>query len=101
MSRELRLRPELLDDVTAGFTWYEAAAGLGHEFLRSYFAALAVVERQPTLFRKVHRNFRRVLLTRFPYAIYFRIERSYVMVFLLVHGARDPATVRGTLRDRQ
>lgn len=102
MSRDLRLRPELLDDVAAAFAWYEAAvAGLGQEFLRSYFAALAVLERQPTVFRKVHGDFRRVLLSRFPYALYFRIERCHIVVFLLVHGARDPGSIRAALRTRK
>lgn len=102
MSRELRLRPELLDDVAETFAWYEnTATGLGHEFLRSYFAALSVLTRQPTLSRKIHRGFRRVLLGRFPYAIYFRLEQKYVVAFLLVHGARDPAAIRITLRERK
>lgn len=102
MSRELRIRPELLDDVAKAFTWYEnAASGLGQEFLRSYFAALAVLTRQPTIFRKVHRDFRRVLLARFPYAIYFRLESKYVVAFLLTHGSRDPASIRTALRERK
>lgn len=101
MSRTLRLRPELLDDVAAAYAWYEdASTGLGQEFLRSYFAALALLEREPVLFRKVHGDFRRVLLTRFPYAIYFRIERRHLVVFLLVHGARDPGAIRAVLRTR-
>lgn len=91
MKRALRLRPELVDDVHAAFAWYEASAtGLGHEFLRSYFNSLSAVERHPTIPRKVHGDFRRVLLSRFPYAVYFRVERRFVTVFLLTHGARDP-----------
>ncbi|MBA4149565.1 MAG: hypothetical protein H0X66_15745 [Verrucomicrobia bacterium] len=56
MSYHLRFRPELVEDAHETFAWYEAAAtGLGHEFLRSYFAALAIVQRQPLIYRKVYR----------------------------------------------
>ena len=102
MNYSLRLRPELVDDAAAAFAWYEAAAvGLGHEFLRCYFAAVAIVQREPLLFRKVHRDFRRVLLGRFPYAVYFRIEEQTVVIFLLIHGARNPTLIRRTLRERK
>jgi toxin ParE1/3/4 len=73
---------------------------LGHELLRCYFAAVAIAQREPLLFRKVYRDFRRVLLGRFPYALYFRIERQTGVVFLLIHGARNPALIRRALRKR-
>jgi toxin ParE1/3/4 len=63
----LRLRPELVDDAHEAFTWYETVApGLGHEFLRCYFACAATISRQPLLYRKVHRDFRRALLAASP-----------------------------------
>jgi plasmid stabilization system protein ParE len=98
----LRLRPELVDDAHEAFTWYESAApGLGHEFLRCYFACAATIARQPLLYRKVHRHFRRALLGRFPYALYFHVAGKEVVVFLLIHGARNPALIRRSLRQRK
>ena len=102
MKYALCLRPEVVEDAHEVFLWYEAAAtGLGHEFLRSYFAAVAGAQREPQIHRKVYHDFRRVLLGRFPYAAYFRTERNRVVIFLLVHGARDPAFVRRSLRTRK
>ncbi|MDB6023495.1 MAG: plasmid stabilization system protein [Pedosphaera sp.] len=102
MNYFLRLRPELVEDAHEAFVWYEGAAtGLGHDFLRSYFVAVAAAEREPFLYRKIFRDFRRVLLDRFPYVLYFRIEGSSVVIFLLIHGARDPALIRRSLRDRK
>jgi len=98
----LRLRPELVDDVHEAFVWYEAAAtGLGHEFLRSYFAGAAAAHREPPRFRKVYRDFRRVLLKRFPYLLYFRVEKQTVVVYLLAHGARNPAGIHDSLEARE
>ena len=102
MNYSLRLRPELVEDAHEAFVRYESAAtGLGHELLRCYFAAVAVAQREPLLFRKVYRDFRRVLLDRFPYVLYFRIEQEIVVIFLLVHGARNPAMIRRALRQRK
>ena len=67
MSYSLRFRPELVADVHAAFAWYEGAAtGLGHEFLRAYFAAVASIQREPLIHLEVYRDFHRVLLDRFP-----------------------------------
>lgn len=102
MTCALRLRPELVDDAHEAFASYEAAAtGLGHEFLRAYFVAVAAAQHQPLFYRRVYRDFRRVLLARFPYALYFRIEDRTVVVFLLIHGARNPASIRQSLRSRK
>lgn len=101
MNYTLRLRPELVEDAQAAFGWYESVAtGLGHELLRAYFVAVAAAHRQPLSYQKVYRDFRRVLLGRFPYVLYFRVERQTVVVFLLIHGARDPAAIRRVLRGR-
>ena len=102
MKYPFHLRPELVEDAAAAFHWYEAAStGLGYEFLRFHFAALASIQRHPLAYRKVYRNFRRVLLRRFPYALYFTIEHRNVTVFLLIHLARDPAAIRRSLRQRR
>jgi len=101
VSYSLRLRPELVEDAHEAFAWYEAAAtGLGHELLRCYFAAVAIAQREPLLFPKIYGEFRRVLLDRFPYALYFRIERKTIIVFLLIHCARNPVSIRRALRKR-
>lgn len=102
MKCDLRLRPELVEDAHEAFVWYETAAtGLGHDFLRSYFATVAAVQRQPLIHRRVYKHFRRAFLERFPYALYFRVEGDAVVIFLLIHGARDPASVRRVLRERK
>ncbi len=102
MSYQPKLRPELLDDVAEAFAWYQGrAAGLGHEFLRMYFAAIAGVARNPLLFQVVYADFRRILLRRFPYVLYYRLERDTIVFFLLFHCARNPAVLRCELRNRR
>jgi len=99
---QVRLRPELLADASAAYQWYEAqATGLGDEFLRSFYASVAVAGRNPVIFKKTYTDFRRILLRRFPYALYYRIENEAVVFFLLFHCARHPGVPRQELRRRK
>jgi len=101
MRRALHFLPEVEEDAIAGYGWYEAMSpGLGDEFLRMFYAAVSEIARSPLLYRKMHGEFRRCLLRRFPYAIYFAIEAKGITVFGLFHCARDPRTIRTALRDR-
>jgi len=102
VSFRTRLRPELLNDAAAAFAWYqEKSEGLGYEFFRAFFAAVARVKRNPALFRKAYSDFRRVLLRRFPYCLYYRIENETIIFFLLFHSARNPTNLRRELRQRK
>jgi toxin ParE1/3/4 len=102
MTYTLRFLPQVEMDVQNGRTWYEErSAGLGAEFLRVFYACSTELTRDPQVYPEVHRDFRRRLLRRFPYAIYFRIQGEYVVVFGLFHCARDPRRLRRELSDRQ
>jgi hypothetical protein len=51
--------------------------------------------------RWFNNEFRRRLLRRFPYAIYFMVVGDQIVVYALFHCARDPRTIKAKLRDRQ
>ena len=102
MTYVVSFRPEVEEDAIGGYGWYEEkATGLGDEFLRGFYACAQEIPRNPFLYRKIYKDFRRTLLRRFPYAIYFSIEDDKVVVFGLFHCARNPAIIQNILRDRQ
>ena len=102
MTYTLRFLPEVEEDVIGGYVWYETKSpGLGEEFLRIFYACVGEIPRNPQLYPKVHNAFRRRLLRRFPYAIYFMMKDDQIIVFGLFHCARDPRTIRVKLRDRE
>lgn len=102
MTYSLRFLPEVEEDVIGAYAWYEAKSlGLGKEFLRIFYACADEIPRNPLLYPKVYSEYRRRLFRRFPYAIYFRIESSQIIVFGLFHCARDPRTIKSTLQDRK
>jgi plasmid stabilization system protein ParE len=101
MTYTLRFLPEVEDDAIAAYRWYEEKSpGLGEDFLRMFFASAAEIPRTPFLYAEVHSQFRRRLLRRFPYAIYYRVKKNEVIIWGLFHCARDPKTIRDQLRDR-
>jgi plasmid stabilization system protein ParE len=102
MTYVLRFLPEVETDVQNGRLWYEEKSpGLGEDFLRVFYACSEELARNPMIHAKVHREFRRRLLRRFPYAIYCRIEDDRVVVFGLFHCARDPRKLRRELGERE
>ena len=101
MTYNLRFLPGLEEDAFAGYSWYEdKSPGLGEEFLRMFYACSAELQRDALLYRKIHGEFRRRLLRRFPYAIYYKLEGKEIIVFGFFHCARDPRTVKSKLKAR-
>ena len=71
MTYTLRFLPEVEEDVLGAYAWYEGKSpGLGEEFLRMFYARAGEIHRSPLQYPRVHNEFRRCLLRRFPYAIY-------------------------------
>jgi hypothetical protein len=97
----LAFRPEVEEDAILGYLWYEEkSVGLGAEFLYQFYEYSKEISRNPLLFNKIHREFRRRFLKKFPYAIYFQIEENKVIIFGLFHCARNPKNIRQLLNYR-
>ena len=50
---------------------------------------MRVLEREPGRARRYHRNFRRVLLRRFPYKIFYQVIGRRVVVFRVLHAKQE------------
>lgn len=101
MNSTIRLRPQVVDDVVEAFKWYqERGEGLGHEFLRAYLAALSALGKSASLHRAWYKDYRRILLRRFPYAIHFQVSGKNVIVVLVSHCTRSPRQSKPTSRGR-
>ncbi|MFQ5825705.1 MAG: type II toxin-antitoxin system RelE/ParE family toxin [bacterium] len=101
MTYTLRFLPEVEDDAITAYIWYEEKSrGLGEDFLRMFYAFATEIQRNPLLYPEVYDKFRRRLLRRFPYAIYYRVKKNEVIIWGVFHCARNPRTIRNKLRDR-
>jgi toxin ParE1/3/4 len=83
-----RARAELIDAQD----WYEnEAPGLGRSFRAAVDAVVQRMSASPRQFPVIHKNVRRALLRRFPYALMFVIEADETLtVIACFHGSRDP-----------
>jgi plasmid stabilization system protein ParE len=89
MAAELILVPEAELDVAEAYAWYEKRrAGLGEEFLSSVDARLEGIRRQPRMYPLVHETYRRALIRRFPFAIFYEYTEAEVTVYAVFHTSR-------------
>lgn len=87
----LVIRPEAEADLAEAYAWYEVKkAGLGSQFNDSVQTALSFISEHPRAFPRVHRQVRRALIRRFPYAIFFTAKDEQVTVVAVLHARRDP-----------
>ena len=79
-------------DIEAVFDWYEKEQpGLGVEFLDELRAAYDRIVAGPSKYQHLRLGIRRALLRRFPYAVYFAVEQTVIVVLTVLHASRDPA----------
>ncbi|MBL8725741.1 MAG: type II toxin-antitoxin system RelE/ParE family toxin [Planctomycetes bacterium] len=95
MTLQLHLTPAAESDLDAAYTWYELQrTGLGVRFLGAVDQFFAKLSESPAVFPEIAPGFRRGLLRRFPYGIYFAIETHAVVVHAVFHLHRNPDVVQ-------
>jgi hypothetical protein len=73
VTRSVTVRPAAAADLAEARLWYDdQRPGLGDEFLASIADAFTRLEQNPEQFPFYYRDFRRVLVERFPYKVFFR-----------------------------
>ena len=87
----LRFRAEVAADLRAARSWYEVRrVGLGDDFMLAIDRLLARIDATPDEFPRVKAEIRRALLRRFPYAIFFTVEKKDRVVLAVLHQAVSP-----------
>lgn len=64
--------------------------GLGAEFTREVESVIEQICDSPDRWRLFEQDVRRCLTKRFPYAILYTIEESYILIVAVMHGSRKP-----------
>lgn len=91
MSHAVIVRPEAERDIRETRRWYFAVSQtLAEQFLEDVDHAIALSAENPRAFHVIHRSLRRVLLRKFPYALFFIAEELRVIVVGVLHQARHP-----------
>jgi plasmid stabilization system protein ParE len=98
MAVERIVAPEAELDIDEAYAWYEGRrVGLGEEFLSCVDSCIHTICRQPEMYAFVHENYRRALVRRFPFAVFYEYEKNTVTVYCIMHTARSPQRWRERL----
>ena len=99
MARQIILTPEAKADARDAFGWYEEQdRGLGDEFLDCLESAFMQIADHPTRYPVRFDDFRRILIRRFPYAIYFDHDDRAVHIYYVFHCSQNPEKLTKRLR---
>lgn len=91
MTRRFLVRSEASAHIAEAFSWYQAQRdGLGWELKAELDDLFTLLKQAPEAGPVVYRGLRRLLLHRFPYAIYYTLTPALVEIRAVVHNRRHP-----------
>jgi plasmid stabilization system protein ParE len=98
MAAKLIIAPEAEQDISEAYAWYEnRRIGLGEEFLSCVDACIQAICRMPEMYVVTYENYRRGLVRRFPYSVFYEYANDTVTVYCVFHNSRDPQKWRERL----
>ena len=97
-ANEPHLLPAARQDIAEALAWYEQQTlGLGLEFLRCIEATVVSIQRHPQMYPAVLDCYRRAVVRRFPYVIFYAVEPERIVIYAVFHCAQDPGKWRARL----
>lgn len=98
MVAKLIIAPEAAKDLAEAYDWYEGRRpGLGEDFLGCVDASVRMICRIPEMYPTAYESYRRGLVRRFPYAVFYEYSGETVTVFAVFHTSLDPQKWRDRL----
>jgi plasmid stabilization system protein ParE len=93
MSYQLQIQRSAIQEMHEAFVWYELRqSGLGYEFAEEIEACLEKLTANPQHYTQLYPPYRRILVKRFPYAVFYEIEGDTVFVVHVRYQGKKPLT---------
>ncbi len=90
--------PDADADVAEAYSFYEGCEpGLGEDFLRCVEARVLTIQRHPQLCPVAVDEFRRAVIRRFPYEIFYEAGDDAIIIYSVFHCSQDPQKWRSRL----
>jgi plasmid stabilization system protein ParE len=90
---QLTVSQEACADIREAVKWFrEISPNLGVRFGVELERIYANILDYPQMYPLVYKTFRRALLNRFPYSVFYVVEASVVLIVAVVHQSRDEET---------
>ena len=91
MSFTLIVNPHATQDAEESAIWYEKQkAGLGKEFVKAIDEGINSIQNNPYHFSVLKKNFRRIIIGKFPFGIFYLIENNTIIILAVWHFKRKP-----------
>jgi len=101
MAAELLFAAEVEWDILEAYAWYEGRrSGLGEDFSTCVDACVQAICRHPEMYAVVYQDYRRALVRRFPYSVFYEYSQNAVTVYGVFHNSRNPEKWRRRLDSR-
>ncbi len=99
MMPSIELAPGAREEFDEAADWYgKHESELRSEFITSIDETLIQVRRLPLSFPVVYgSNIRRALVRKFPFAIFFRYEETWIYIYAIFHTSRNPMIWHGRI----
>lgn len=91
MGLKIIVRPLAELDLDIAVKWYVLESEkLGERFLFEFRNAILAVSKTPYSFQKKYKSIRAFALKRFPYNIYYFLDKNTLFVIAVLHQKRNP-----------
>jgi len=88
---------DAVEDIERARLFYEdRQTGVGHYFVEAILADLEFLSRCSGVHRR-HFGFHRMLSKRFPFGVYYEVERNTAFIYAILDMRRDPIWIRKEL----
>ncbi|MCU0432285.1 MAG: type II toxin-antitoxin system RelE/ParE family toxin [Bacteroidia bacterium] len=100
MPSEKKIRKVVLlqaaeSEYLAYAAYYEnQQSGLGERFVGEFTAQLAYLQQYPFAFQYKWRRYRVALMSRFPCLLVYRVHKSSIIVYAVMHNRQNPKRLR-------
>jgi plasmid stabilization system protein ParE len=90
---EILVAREARVDIAEATSEYRSiSAALSTRFREELERVYSGIGEYPQMYPIVYKNFRRALLRKFPYSVFYVVEESFILVVGVVHQSRDEST---------
>ncbi len=95
---KIQILDQAEDDLVEGYNFYEnQQKGVGRYFLDSLYSDIESLVLYAGIHRVIHKDYRRMLSKRFPFAIYYTLSRDEIQINAVIACRKDPAWIRNRL----
>jgi plasmid stabilization system protein ParE len=92
MSKRIVFYPVADAEFLESAEWYEDQRnGLGLEFIDYVQHVLDNIAENPLRYPVVFKDIHEGLVSKFPFAVYYRVKADRVIILAVFHSSRDPA----------